>query len=245
MLTPSKYRMRLGWSSLILSVALHIVLLRLPMRPLGTLQIPEPEPPEVVPVTRLPVVASLPDEPAEVEPVSSEPEPQPEPVTPEPVTQPFDEIVVNEAAPPQIEAQADPETPNSEPPDSEPITPNTPNQPEVPPLEAGAIVPFADDFPHRADAQMGCYGLSSCGSLANISNFRSAARQLVPDLESQGYQVDEYNTDESGYLVYQLSHPDWRNGEPYYLSIFQDGLGQAVYVITQEVITLAALKELV
>ncbi|MEL6263904.1 MAG: hypothetical protein AAFN18_24745 [Cyanobacteria bacterium J06554_6] len=52
---------KLGWGLLALSVGLHGLVLRLPMRPLGTLQVPEPElpPPDVIPVTQLPTVATL------------------------------------------------------------------------------------------------------------------------------------------------------------------------------------------
>ncbi|MEO1591639.1 MAG: hypothetical protein AAFU71_10145 [Cyanobacteria bacterium J06632_22] len=236
---------------------LHGIVLRLPMRPLGTLQIPAAESTEVVPVTRLPVVASalpdvepLPTQPAALPPPAPIPQPVaavpaavparvPEPVLSEPLpTEPtVSEPTVSE---PTVPAE-EPIVP-AQPPPSEPIPPEAPTDP---PLENGTVVPFAEDFPHFANAEMGCFGLSSCGSLSGIRSYRAAAQQMVPILENQDYQIDEYSTDEPGYSVYRLSHPDWRNGESFYLSFFQDGLGQAVYVITADVVTLDELKQLV
>lgn len=217
------------------------------MRPLGELQIPEPElpPPEVIPVTRLPVVTS--PEPPPPEAVAPPPPVAPPAIGPPPVqrTSPvIEEPVEVNADLPDAEPEQPPEEPPEQPPEEPPEQPPE-EPPEQPLLEGGTVVPFADDFPHIADVEMGCYGLRSCGQLSNIGNYRRAAQSLIPALEANGYEVDEHITDEPGYSVYTISRPDWRDGEPHYLSIFSDGLGQAVYVITLEVITLDELRQLV
>ncbi|MEL6249404.1 MAG: hypothetical protein AAFQ61_10965 [Cyanobacteria bacterium J06626_23] len=246
----------LGWVLLLVSVGLHGLALMLPMRPLGKLQLPEQKampPLAIIPVTQRPAVTE-PEPPARTFPA-----PLAEPPNAKEAAQPFDEIVIEDAVEEApianedeiaLEPALSPETPDTDllTPVSEPELSTDPLPadplPTDPPLESGAVVPFADDFPHMSDVQIGCYGINNCGLLSNIGSYRSAARYLIAELQNQGYQVSDHLTDEPGYLVYSVSNPSWRDGQTFYLSIFSDGLGRAVYVITLEVISLEALRQL-
>lgn len=240
---------------LFFSIGAHIILIKLPMPPLGqalsdkTLDenskdsALEPS----VPLS----VAALSDliEPSPpAPPIAPEPPADPNPPAPTELTAPVP-IVPEPSQPitPPEPLATEPEEPELtiEPTPTSPVTPPTqPPTPNTLQLEAETVVHFSETFPHLAGTQLGCFGLSNCGRVEGmVRSHRDASRQLIPELESQGYQVTVHNEDD-GPLVYKLLDPQQPEAEVQYLNIFPDGLGAAVYVITLEPISLEELKQL-
>lgn len=108
--------------------------------------------------------------------------------------------------------------------------------------EHGMVVQLGDDFPDLADAESGCYGLENCRQVSG--NFRQAAQQLVSQMEGNGYELTEReDLDNTGHRVYEvvdLDDPD----ATYYLNVFSPDIGSAVYVLTVDILSLEALKQL-
>ena len=64
------------------------------------------------------------------------------------------------------------------------------------------VMLLSEDFPDLAEAQSGCYGLSGCRELSG--NYQAAAKQLLAQLEAQGYQLTEReDIDGAGHRVFE------------------------------------------
>ncbi|MEO1404107.1 MAG: hypothetical protein AAFV72_23050 [Cyanobacteria bacterium J06635_1] len=174
--------------------------------------------------------------PAPVPTVSPQAAPPPIPVAPQPTPQ------LTAAPPPSVLETFEPELEPTPEPTPEPTS--TPSPTPVA-LEAGVVVPFRDDFPHPAGSTAGCFKLENCRRLDNIGSYRQTAQYLVAQLEAQGYHVTpREDTDDTGVELYEIIQTDDLEGEVQYLSIFSDGIGSAVYTITQEILSLEELREL-
>ncbi|MEO0457426.1 MAG: hypothetical protein AAF152_12725 [Cyanobacteria bacterium P01_A01_bin.114] len=178
--------------------------------------LPHPSPPRTAPSSPSPPPVS-----AASPPVSAAPQPAPPPTTtPEPIPEP-----TSEPAP-------------------EPTPEPTPT-PSPATVEAGIVIPFRDDFPHPVGSTAGCFALQNCRRLENIGSYRQTAQDLVAQLEAQGYQVTHRDdADNTGLKLYEIIDTRDPDGTVQYLSIFSDGIGSAVYTITQEIISLEELREL-
>lgn len=110
--------------------------------------------------------------------------------------------------------------------------------------EHDVVVRLASDFPHLAGAQSGCYGLENCHRLEHGGNYRQAARQLMAQMQAQGYQVSERDDiDEPGHRVFDVIPPE--DAEvTYYLNVFSDGSQSAVYALTLNILSLRELQQL-
>lgn len=111
------------------------------------------------------------------------------------------------------------------------------------PASIGPLVDYGDTFPHAAGAESGCFGLGDCRRVVGGGNHRRVAASLIDDLENQGYSVDQRDDlDDPGRNVYEVVSP----GDTLiqYLIVFSDGLESAVYVMSDEIITLAELQKL-
>ena len=116
-------------------------------------------------------------------------------------------------------------------------------QPATDPTPVGPLVGYSDIFPHAAGAESGCFGLGDCRRVVGGGNYRRVAASLIDDLENQGYSVDQRDDlDDPGRHVYEVVSP----GDTLiqYLIVFSDGLESAVYVMSDEIITLAELQKL-
>ena len=221
---------------------------------------PENKPPvEAIPViARMPTVPSkepAPQLPALVQPPPSPAQPVPEPIPAPPPSEPMPvaEQPDQAPAPPPDQTQFTPKV-------QEPLPPNpeTPEQPEIEPekvakselepappsFEHGRLLTLGTDFPHLQSAQTGCYGLSSCHQLSDVGSYHRAAETLVAQMQQQGFQISEKeDIDFPGQRVFSVIMPD-QPEETYYLNIFSDGIGSAVYVLSIEILTLSDLKSL-
>ena len=108
----------------------------------------------------------------------------------------------------------------------------------------------AEDFPHLAGAESGCFGFTNCHQVAG--NLRQAAKQLVEGMEIKGYQVtpDDSRSD-SGHLIYEVvvpsepgESPEEKTAKTHYLNVFSPELGRMAYVMTLDLITLDQLRQL-
>lgn len=215
------------------SLLLHVALMRVPF----SWETESPEPAQVESAT--------PDSAESAIALSTLPKPLP---PPQPTTAPPPEPTptpVSVAPQPTPQLAPAPPPPVAEPePAAEPTPEPTPT-PSPEPVEAGIVIPFRDDFPHPAGSTAGCFALQNCRRLENISSYRQTARDLVAQLEAQGYHVTPRDdTDNTGLELYEIVEADDPDGVVQYLSIFSDGIGSAVYTITQEIISLEELREL-
>ena len=116
-------------------------------------------------------------------------------------------------------------------------------QPAADPATLGPLVGYSDTFPHAAGAESGCFGLGDCRRVLGGGNHRKVAASLIDDLENEGYSVDQRDDlDDPGRNVYEVISPGDTTIQ--YLIVFSDGLESAVYVMSDEIITLAELEEL-
>ncbi|MEL6399286.1 MAG: hypothetical protein AAFR26_09395 [Cyanobacteria bacterium J06626_4] len=116
-------------------------------------------------------------------------------------------------------------------------------QPAADPASIGPLVGYSDTFPHAAGAESGCFGLGDCRRVVGGGNHRAVAASLINDLENEGYSVDQRDDlDDTGRNVYEVISPGATTTQ--YLIVFSDGLESAVYVMSDEIITLAELQEL-
>ncbi|MFK8184984.1 MAG: hypothetical protein AB8B99_16555 [Phormidesmis sp.] len=157
-------------------------------------------------------------------------EPPPQPVDNNPLPEP----PISEP----IEPTPSPETPTPTP------TPQPSPDPTPPPTERGMVVALAEEFPHFAGAQAGCFSLTNCHRVSGQGNYRQAAKQLIGEMTAQGYQVEQRDDiDSQGHRVYEVIMPS----EPdvtYYLNVFSDSADSMVYAMTLSIVTLAELQQL-
>ncbi len=105
------------------------------------------------------------------------------------------------------------------------------------------LVSYAVTFPHFEGAEDGCFGVSECRRVNGAGTYRSVARSLVTDLEAQGYTVTlRDDLEDTGRNVYELLPPDETTLQ--YLLVFSDLDGSAIYVMSQEIMTLDDLQAL-
>jgi len=188
-------------------------------------------------------VVSLP-EPATAQAPEPEPDPEPAPPSTEPVP------IEPELNDPPASPPAPPEIPEPEPPqalDPEP-EPEPPVQPEPapsvnePPATEGPLMVYGDDFPHPEEAEGGCFGFSACRRVSGAGTYRSVARSLIANLENQGYEVSlRDDLEDTGRNVYELSPPD-AGAATQYLMVFSDHDGSAIYVMSDQILTLNELR---
>lgn len=108
----------------------------------------------------------------------------------------------------------------------------------------GPVLSYADTFPHFEGAVEGCFGLGGCRRVSNPGSYRTVARSLIADLEGQGYRVDlRDDLEDTGRNVYELIPPDSPD-HVQYLMVFSDMDGSAVYVLSNQVMTLNDLQAL-
>ena len=189
-----------------------------------------------------PQTASAPPAPVALEPPlqtaiipnKTLPEPPPEPPLPEETVPPMPEEVpsaledppIEENTPTFLETEVDPNS--SEPVSSEPV---------------GPLVGYNDTFPHFEGAVGGCFGVTECRRVSGVGSYRSVARSLISSLESQGYGVElRDDLEDTGRNVYELMPPD--GDAVQYLLVFSDRDGSAIYVMSDEIMTLNDLQAL-
>ncbi|MDB9526852.1 hypothetical protein PN498_12705 [Oscillatoria sp. CS-180] len=108
----------------------------------------------------------------------------------------------------------------------------------------GPLRGYSSDFPHVEGSVTGCFGLSDCRRVSSAVSYRSVGRSIVSGLEDQGYSVDlRDDLEDTGRNVYELIHPD-EGGTVKYLIVFSDVDGSAVYVMSNEILTLGDLQAL-
>lgn len=114
-------------------------------------------------------------------------------------------------------------------------------------VEASGETPlmgYSETFPHVEGAEGGCFGMAECRRVSNGDRYRQVAEAIVDDLAAQGYQVDlRDDLDDTGRNVYELIAPD-RQDEVTFLIVFSDIDGSAVYVMSDEIMTLNDLRSL-
>ncbi|MEL6814828.1 MAG: hypothetical protein AAFP03_08435 [Cyanobacteria bacterium J06598_3] len=118
------------------------------------------------------------------------------------------------------------------------------SQPESSQPEPAMVVAVGDDFPHLAGAQGNCYNLASCYRLGDAGGYRQAAKALTEQMQAQGYAVSERDDiDSAGRRVFEVVMPGQPN-DIYFLNVFSDEAGSAVYVMTMDILTLQELQQL-
>jgi hypothetical protein len=101
-------------------------------------------------------------------------------------------------------------------------------------------IPFAN-FPDLAGAQAGCFGSENCRQVSDGIPFRNAAQTLEQQMVAQGYQVSEReDLSDTGQKIYQLKAQD---GATRYLSVLSSAVGETVYLLSPEPITLGDLQQ--
>ena len=106
------------------------------------------------------------------------------------------------------------------------------------------LVPFTEDFPVLAGSESGCFQVENCRRISNQGSPRQIAKQFEVELAAQ-YEVEQRDDlSESGYEVFELRKKDEPDAELQYLSIFSEGIGSAVYTITQQPIRLDELRDI-
>ncbi|MGD1944212.1 MAG: hypothetical protein ACFB0G_23190 [Leptolyngbyaceae cyanobacterium] len=231
---------------LALSAAAHGLLLIVPM-PQSSESTLRPDSPETesdsIAVIMLPedTVAAVPE-------ITLPSEPAIPPATEPDLLQP--DVISSEVLPPAPEPaslstpesglDADPELPLE---DGLPPAGFVEPQPETPPAAIGPLVGYGDMFPHVAGAESGCFSLGDCRRVVDGSTYHAVAASLVDDLENTGYSVDQRDDlEDTGRTIYEVVSPGDTTIQ--YLIVFSDVDGSAVYVMSDEIITLADLKEL-
>lgn len=83
------------------------------------------------------------------------------------------------------------------------------SEPEVPQPAAETSTEGGSAFPHPEGAVEGCSNLSEeCGLVRGTENFRQAARSYIEELRAKDYEVEEQDgLTEPGYKVYEVSSP--------------------------------------
>ncbi|MEM9216015.1 MAG: hypothetical protein AAGD25_16920 [Cyanobacteria bacterium P01_F01_bin.150] len=109
-------------------------------------------------------------------------------------------------------------------------------------LEGGLLVPFTHDSLVLEGSESGCFKLENCRRVSGQGTHRAVGRQLAEQLTDE-YEVDEQD-DLEGYIVLELRKKGDPNSEVQYLSVFSEGLGTVVYVLTQEMVSLDTLRDL-
>ncbi len=215
--------------ALFLSIGLHIVILLMPLPDRSSSEpAPEPvlSPSPQVPLTRLP----SPQPSASLTP-SPKPSPAPSVIATPPVrVAPSPPLAARPATPPPPQRSPQP-TPS---PRSASPSP-TPSPDPVPP----PAIPFSD-VPVLAGAQTGCYGMGVCHQLTDGTPFRSAGQNLESQFQSQGYTVQlRDDLEETGRKIYELT----RSGETRFLNVFSINVGETIYLVTPQPISLQELEE--
>lgn len=212
------------------SLGLHSLLLALPLASPPDAE-PEQVEPESLEITVLPapvpVVEPVTPSAATVPPVQV---PAQVPIQAQPTTRPVIQPVLQPTPSPAAPPAKAEELPIS---DSEPPTPPSPLEEEVPPS------PY-QDFPHLAEATSGCQGVAECWR-SPASSWRAAAGALREQLETQGYQLenitDQIVSEDTGVRIYAVA----RNGTPeYYLHLISVA-GGVLYTLAQEPLTADAI----
>jgi hypothetical protein len=113
----------------------------------------------------------------------------------------------------------------------------------ITPESVGPLMGYGDTFPHFEGAVGGCFGFVECRRVSGVGSYRAVARSLVASLEAQGYGVDRRDDlDDTGRNVYELMAPD--GDAIQYLLVFSDIDGSAIYVMSDEIMTLHDLQTL-
>ncbi|MBX2862878.1 MAG: hypothetical protein KTR27_04930 [Leptolyngbyaceae cyanobacterium MAG.088] len=215
---------------------------------------PEPELEETIEqsgaiaLTTLPIIAK----PQPAAPVAPEPEPIAIEQPPPPLEQvPLEQVVDNVLE--DIQEEVD-EEPEEKPED--PIEEDIEEVPVPPPettdntLEADIAFVFNNDFPHIDGAASGCgnYGLENCRTVDG-KNFNDVTAFLRQDLAEKGYNLEDVTPEDDdrydNQKIFKMSDPDDPNIEIRYLNIFGDGLANAFYIITPDIITKQELEDLI
>jgi len=190
---------------------------KLPVRPPSQPSIQQPPQPNPPTVTA---------PPASIQPVVQSPQP-----SPKPTYQPAPAVIA------PIVQQPNP-TPSPQP------SPTPSPDPTPPAPEQGMVIALTEAFPHFAEAQSGCFSLSNCHRVSGQGSYRQAAKQLVEEMQANGYQVKQRDDiDDQGHRVYEVvipSEPD----ATYYLNVFSDSADSMVYALTLQIVSLAELQQL-
>jgi hypothetical protein len=210
--------------ALFLAVAIHGLLLFIPLPNQKKTEVAQPPAGIETQVARLPPLSS----------------PKPVLVSPPPLSRPPIAPVAQTAPIPVPKAIAAPAIVPS-PASSPTVTPSpaTPSpNPDPPP--ANLQIPFAN-FPNLAGAQSGCFGSENCRQVSDGTPFRSAAQTLEQQMVAQGYQVSEReDLSDTGQKIYQLKAQD---GSTRYLNVLSSDVGSTIYLLSPEAITLSDLQQ--
>ncbi len=182
-----------------------------------------PEVPQAIPVPPVP--------PVPVPTVSDDPEA----VLADPLLEASEpEDVLATVNPPEVEANS-------------PITPS-PSEPESLVVEVdppGPLRAYGTGFPHFEGATAGCFGTTGCRRVSGVGSYREVARSLIANLETQGYQVRlRDDLEDTGRNVYELTPPGSAAAAQYLIVFSDPSDGSAVYVMSDEVLTLHDLESL-
>ncbi|MBD3884892.1 hypothetical protein IFO70_24460 [Phormidium tenue FACHB-886] len=230
---------------LAISVALHSLVLVLPLLPQSSSEIPQEQ---VVKLTDLPELSDA----ERRKPAVSSPTPAPSAPPPSPSLQPsasplprrvFAPVPVVPSAPlPAASVPPPAATPTPTPPPSPTPTPSfTPTpSPVVSPTPTPTPTPAADpltNFPHVSNAQVGCNDSERCWQTPD-TQWRAIADTIQQNLQDKGYALEEVPlAEEAGRRVYRVV----KAGEPpYYLNFISTTEGTA-YLFTDEPMTLAEM----
>ena len=103
---------------------------------------------------------------------------------------------------------------------------------------------IAEGFPHVTGAIEGCFGSTQCNQVRNSGSYHQVADSLASNMRSAGYQVSELeDMDLSGHRVFEIKLPDYPD-QSFYLNVYSEGIGSAVYVMSVEVMPLDTLRAL-
>ena len=118
-------------------------------------------------------------------------------------------------------------------------TTSDPSAPLVQPPASDLQIPFSG-FPDLAGAQAGCFGSGGCRQVGNGTAFRDAAQTLVQQMENQGYHVSERDDlADTGQKIYEVA----ADGRTRYLNVLSAGVGETIYLLASEPLTLSDLKQ--
>jgi hypothetical protein len=230
--------------TLFISLGLHLLVLILPLPERSTPEsvasdletqvrvtpLPEgpPKPPTPLPPTPQPSVlasplASLNSSPTPLRPTVAAAQAPQRPVAQRPVPRP---------------GVPSPDAPSPSSPVPSPAALTTPDATPSPEPVLPPALPFAD-VPVLTGAETGCYGLGTCRRLSNGVDFRTAGQTLEAQLKGQGYTVRfRDDLEVAGSKTYEIT----KNGETRYLNVLSADLGNAVYLVTTQPVTLTDLQ---
>ncbi len=118
-----------------------------------------------------------------------------------------------------------------------PASPESSSTPLEPELPISSSLPFSN-FPHLATGEAGCFGLGNCRQI-NGGDFRQVSADLIEQLRIQDYAVrSRDDLEDSGIKVYEVTKDDVTQ----YLSVLQPDLGVSVYVLASEPVVVAELR---